>query len=92
MGALCYIISVKVVQMIITRQISIDLSDNNTAPIIRLQQSCIGVNIEFFSKEKGEFATAARIAKQREIANRYADIILSFSYSDYYAPKIVKNT
>ena len=51
-----------------------------------------GVNIEFFSKEKGEFATAARIAKQREIANRYADIILSFSYSDYYAPKIVKNT
>ena len=40
--------------MIITRQISIDLSDNSTAPIIRLQQSCIGVNIEFFLNNGGK--------------------------------------
>ena len=40
--------------MIITRQISIDLSDNSMAPIIRLQQSCIGVNIEFFLNNGGK--------------------------------------
>lgn len=40
--------------MILTRQISIDLSDNSTAPIIRLQQSCIGINIEFFLNNGGK--------------------------------------
>lgn len=40
--------------MILTRQISIDLSDNSTAPIIRLQQSCIGITIEFFLNNSGK--------------------------------------
>lgn len=43
-----------------------------------------GVNIEFFTPVKGVYASQARIKKQRQIANRYADVILSFSYSHYY--------
>lgn len=44
-----------------------------------------GFNTEYFTDKKGVYATEKRKEKQREIANDYASIILSFSYSHYFA-------
>lgn len=44
-----------------------------------------GVNLEFFTDKEKVYASEERIAEQREMANDYASIILSFSYSHYFA-------
>ena len=54
----------------------------------RVGKCRFGVNIEFFTCEKNRYAKESRIKRQREIANRYASVILSFSYSHYFAPEI----
>ncbi len=56
--------------MMLTRQISIDLSDNNTAPVIRLQQSCVGINIEFFLNNGGKPFKPAREMSARILAEK----------------------
>ncbi|MEG2014883.1 MAG: DUF4434 domain-containing protein [Clostridia bacterium] len=42
------------------------------------------VNIEFFTKTKGVYASDEKIAHQRILASKFGEALISFSYSHYY--------